>query len=321
MTRRSRTPTRARRGFALLSALWIMVMLSGVGLHVATRARGDRLSVANRIEALRARAAADAGVEHARARLAARLQAAANTGQAGGLVAPLRFVELVLPDTIRIGDARYAVRLRDASARLLLHRASSAELAALFIALRVDAGIADRLSQAIADWQDPDGLKHPRGAEREDYLRAGARELPRDGPIFRLDELLGLRDMTPALFARIEPHLTTSGSGRVNPNTASEAVLASLPAFTPDVINTLVRLRSGGILISSAEQMLAALPSSVRNRVADRSAEWVPRLTFETTEIEFEAEGWLEQGPARVVVRGTFVRAGTVMLTTDRRVR
>jgi type II secretory pathway component PulK len=310
----------ARRGYALLSALWIMVMLSGLGLHVATRTRVDRRSAANRIEAVRARAGAAAGAEHARARLTAIL-VAAESQQAGARVAPWRMVDTMFADTLSLGTLHYVVRLRDANARLHLHHASTADVAALLVALRVDAGRADRAAQAIADWQDADELRHPRGAEREDYLRAGARELPPNAMIARLEQLQDVRDIDADLLELLLDHLTLRGSGRINANTASEAVLLSLPGFTPEVTATVMQLRAGNVLISSSEQLLASMPSGARNRLADRSAEWMPRVVFDTREVEFESEAWIEGSPVRSVVEGTFVRAGTGVLSTDRRVR
>lgn len=313
----------SRRGFALLSALWLMVMLSGLGLHIATRARADRLSAANRVETARARAAADAGVEHARARLTARLRPSPE--EAGAANAPPRHpwygAELLLADTVHLGAARYTVWLHDANSRLNLNRASADDLRALLVALRVDAGVADRLAQAIEDWRDPDDLRHPRGAERTEYLQTGARVLPTNGPFARIEELRDVREVTPALYSRLRPFVTLAGSGALDPNTADEPVLLSIPGFTPEVVAAIGRLRGSGILLSSADQLLAALPSGTRNRLADRAAEWRPRLAFETRELEFESEGWMEQGAARVSVRGTFVRAGDAVLTTDRRVQ
>jgi len=312
-----------RRGFALLSSLWLMVMLSGLGLHIATRARADRLSAANRVETARARAAADAGVEHARSLLTARLRPPPDAGGATGATPqhPWYHAELFLRDSVQLGSASYAVRLHDANSRLNLNLASVDDLLALFVALRVDAGRADRLAQAIVDWRDPDDLRHPRGAERAEYIAVGARALPANGPFALVDELREVRDVTPELFDQLRLFVTVSGSGRIDPNTADEPVLLSVPGFSPEIVAAIGRLRASGILFSTADQLLAALPPGTRNRLADRAGEWRPRLTFETRELEFESEGWMAQGAARVSIRGTFVRAGDAVLTTDRRVR
>src|SRR5438132_230256 len=59
-----------RNGFALLAALWLLVAFSLVGLSLSALARDRRLAAANLIERTQALAAAQAGVEHLRSRLA-----------------------------------------------------------------------------------------------------------------------------------------------------------------------------------------------------------------------------------------------------------
>jgi general secretion pathway protein K len=302
--------TGRRRGFALLSALWLMVMLSAVGLHLALQARNGRLAVSNRIEAMRAQAAANAGVEHLRSRLVARLTPGGSAGLPSGL--GWSRTEAILADTVRLDGVSYAVRIDDANSRLHLNRASAEELASLMIALRIDAGRADRVSQAIADWRDADDLRHPRGAETPEYERAGMRRLPRNGPF----EILGVDE---ELFEQLRPYVTTAGSGFVNPNSAPHPVLMSLPGVTLEVAAAIVRLRIDGIALTSAEQFFAALPSGLRNGPLARAGELRARLRFDTQEIEFESEGWLDRTPARARVRGTFVRAGTALILSERR--
>lgn len=307
-----------RRGFALLGALWLMVMLSGLGLHVASVARTDRLAVANRVEALRARAGAQAGVERARARLGAIFELAESQSGVARSLLPI-LLDTALADTISLGDVRARVRMADAGAKLHLHRASADQLAALIIALGIDAGRADQVAQAIADWQDADQALHARGAERDAYLRAGARELPADRPLRDVDELRSVRGVDAALLSRLRPLLTVAGSGRVNPNTAPMPVLAALPGFTGEAIGTVLRLRGDGIWISSSEQLLAAMPSGARNALADASGRWMPWLVFDVQEIEFRSEAWLARSPVHEVIQGVFVRLGREIVATERR--
>lgn len=310
----SRVP---RRGFALLSALWLMMMLSGLGLHIALSARSARLAAANRIESARTRAAADAGVQHAKARLVAQLQAMDDAGVAGQY--GLLDVDYLIPDTTDVGDVRYVVRLRDAGSRININLASVNTLRDLMIALQLDAGLSDRIAQAIVDWRDSDDLSHPRGAERDDYLRRHAPLLPTNSPFARSDDLRDVREMNEAAYTTLRPFITIAGSGLINPNSARRPVLLSVPGFSPAIVDEIERLRESGVAFTTADQLLTALPVGLRNRAADASAEWRPRLTFQTREIEFESEAWMERGPARSVVRGTFVRVGSSVMTVDRR--
>lgn len=309
-----------RRGVALITALWMIVVLTALSVEIATLARTRRLGAANAVEAAAGRAAADAGIEHARARLTRRQSQLSDLASGGSSAQdPWWRVELVLPDTIAIGDERYAVRLRDAGARVNVNRASEDDLRRLFTALRIDAGKADQLAQAIADWRDGDELKHLRGAERKKYLAAGLRVLPRNAPLVRIEELRDLYDMTAQLFATIAPHLTVYGSGQLNLNTAGRTELLALPGFTEETVAAVQRLRASGVQISSLDQLALALGSGGRNLLNDATAELLPRVSFETREVEVESEGWVVNSPVRTRTTGLFVRGGGAVFFIGKR--
>ena len=309
-----------RRGFALIAAIWLMVALSALGLEVALVARTRRLSAANAAEGERARAAADAGLEHARARLTRRL-AAVPDPSVDSIAArdAWRYLARVLPDTIALGDARYFVRLDDANARLNVNVASVDQMRRLFSALRIDAGKADRLAQAIADWRDADDLVRAAGAERDTYLKAALPALPRNAPLVRVEELRDLYGMTPAIFSAVSSHVTVRGSGQVNLNTADRAVLLSLPGIGEETVAAALRLRAGGIAISSLEQLAAALSPGARNGLIDATADLSPLVTFETREVEVTSEGWVAGSPVRSRTGGLFVRGGGAVFFVGKR--
>lgn len=309
-------PTHGRRGFALLSALWLMMMLSGLGLHIAVEAHNTSLAAANRLETARTRAGADAGVAHAKSRLMALLRPADD-----GRTRRHAWVgvdHLVL-DTVALGQVWYAVRLRDVGAHLNINVAPEGALRDLMVALRLDAGLADRAAQAIVDWRDADDLRLPRGAERDEYLKSGAPLLPTNGPFAHVEELRDVRGVSESVFELLRPFVTVDGSGLINPNSAGRPVLLSIPGFSPAIVSEIERLRATGVIFSSADQLTAALAPGTRNRALDTAAEWRPRLVFETREVEFEITAWMKRSPVRTVTRGTFVRAGQSILTSARR--
>jgi general secretion pathway protein K len=312
---------RDRRGFALIAAIWLMVALSALGLEVALLARTRRVAAANAAEGERARAAAEAGLEHARARLTRRLAGANDPSTADATASrdPWRAFDRVLPDTVALDDERYFVRIDDAGARVNLNVATEAQLRRLFAALRIDAGKADQLAQAIADWRDADDLARARGAEREAYLKAGLPTLPRNAPLVRVEELRDLYGMTPAIFSAVSPHVTVRGSGQVNVNTAGRAVLLSLPGVGEEIAATALRLRAGGVAISSLEQLATALSPGARNQLLDAAAELLPQVTFETRELEVTSEGWVAGSPVRSRVSGLFVRGGGAIFLSGKR--
>ncbi len=304
---------RRERGFALIAALWLLVALSAITLEVSLVARERRLAAANTLEAAQARAAADAGLEHARARLAAVLQR--------GALDPWRWPDSLLAGETALGEgvARYRVALRDVGAALNVNRATEAELRRFFVALRVDAGAADRLAQTIMDWRDPDDLRRARGAERADYLRDGAAVLPRNGPFQSVAELGSVRGMTPEILSLARPYLTPLGTGQVNLNAASRPVLLALPGIGEEAAGVLLRHQEAGRPLHSLAALSLELSSGGRAALEADMTSLLARAAFETREVEAVSDGWVEGSPVRARGRGLLVRANEVAFLVWRR--
>ena len=312
---------RGERGFALVAAMWLLVALSIVGLELAREGRARRLAAANVLEASQARAAARAGLEHVRSRLAWRAARAEQGafGSARAVLDPWAGLDSMPFEPVALGAARYAVRIRDVGTALHLNRASEDEVRRLFVALRVDAGEADRLAQAILDWRDSDDLHRARGAEREAYERAGAAELPRNGPFQALSELLAVRGTTPDLYARVRPYLTLLGSGQVNLLAAERPVLLALPGMTEEAVEALLRLRRRGRALADVSGLGRELSPRARQVFDAALPELLGRTTVETREIEAVSEGWVPDGPIRVRAEGLFARSrGAVFFVWSR---
>lgn len=312
-----------RRGFALVATLWLLVALTSAVLEVSLTARTRRLAAANTLEAVSSRAAARAGLDHARARMATILARSGTLSAAlppEARLDPWRDPAELLPDSLLLGEARYAVRLRDAGAALHLNRASEDELRRLFLALRVDAGEADRLAQAILDWRDADDLRRARGAERDDYLGESRAELPRNGPFASLDELLAVRGMTAERFAAVRQYLTLLGTGQVNLNAAARPVLLALPGLTEEAVAVLLRRRQGRRPVRSVQELTLELSPPARRAIEAELPRLLSRATFETREVEVESEGWVAGSPVRVRAEGLLVRTNDVVFLVQTRV-
>jgi len=297
----------SRRGFALLAALWLLVTLSVASLALGVTTRTRRLAAANLSEQARAAAAARAGVEQLRGRLVRRLDE--NAAATSAHLDPWRGADSLLVDTLVVADARAIVRVHDVGTALHLNRASEDDLRRFFVALRVDAGDADRLAQAIADWRDPDDLHRARGAERDAYLAAGAPALPRNGPFQALPELLSVRGMTPALYERMRPLLTLLGSGQINLNLADRPVLLALPGMTEEAVAVLLRYRRQRRTIGSIADLERDLSPRARRELTAELPALLARTTTETRELEIVSEGWLPGSPVRVRATGLLVRS------------
>ena len=301
-----------RRGFALIAAVWLLVALSVVGLDLSLRGRARRLAAANANEAVQARAAAGAGVAHARALLEERatLPRTAGVDPWQGM-APLE--EQALP------GAFYRVDLRDTGAALNLNGCTEDELRRLLQALRIDAGLADRIAQAAMDWRDPDGMHRARGAEADDYLRAGAAVLPRNGPFPSVGELRHVRGVTDRVFRRAEPYLTVWGTGTVNLATAPREVLLALPGIGEEAAAAILRRRRAGAPIASVTDLADELSFNARALFIREMPALLARTSLETREVQVRAEGWAQGGRIRAREDALAVRLGTAVFVVGRR--
>lgn len=306
-----------RKGFALIAALWLLVALSAIGLEFGRQSRAHRLSAANVLEGARAEAAAQAGVEHARARMTALLLDArrmASGFDPARAADPWAAPQHAFTDTVELGRdgdvAEYSVALRDAGAALNLNRATEEELKRLFGALRVDAGLADRLAQTIGDWRDADDLHRARGAEREDYLRDRAAVLPANRLFQRVEELREVRGMTAEIFARVRPHLTVLGTGQVNLNSAGREVLLAIPGMSEEAAAMVLRSRRQGRRVASLNELSLELSAGPRQAFVDAMPMLLTRTALETREVELISEGRIDGSPVRVRVEGLLVRGG-----------
>ena len=310
-----------RRGFALMAALWLVVLVGVTGYELSVRSRSRRLAVANALERTQAEAAADGALETVRGELATRL-ARPLTARVNGAPAldPWSDLALLNIDTIRLGDARALPRVYDAGSRIQINRVTEGDLRRFLAAIPMDAGLADRLAQRIMDWRDADEFRRARGAERDDYLRAGARRLPTNADFGRINELRDVDGMTRELFVRIAPHLTLLGTGQVNVNAAPREVLLSLPGMGDETIAAIVRAQRARRPIRSMEELTAQLSSGARSSLVEAMGELQQRVAFESREVVVEADGWLDGSPVHVTAEALLARGGDAMSTIGRRI-
>lgn len=223
---------------------------------------------------------------------------------------PWRDLQSILPETLSLGDARFHVTLTDANSAVNLNRAEEDELRRLFVALRIDAGVADRLAQAIMDWRDSDDSRRGRGAERAQYEHDGYDVLPSNAPFRSVAEVRAVFGMSDTLFSQISPYLTVAGTGQVNLNAAPRPVLLSVSGVSEEVVDALRRAReSGRPILTIAELQLAVSPSA-RAAMQESTLQLYTRAAFETREVEVVSEGWTTGSMIHVRTAGLAVRAG-----------
>ena len=302
-----------------MAALWLVVIVGVTGYELSVRSRSRRLAVANTLERVAADAAAEGGLETARAALQNRL-AHPLDGRIASLATatldPWSDLTFVPRDTVCMGDARARVVAYDAGTRLQINKATEADVRRLLVALRIDAGVADRLAQRILDWRDADTFRRARGMERDDYLRAGARVLPSNSDFTDVDELRDVDGMTAERYAQVRDLLTVFGTGQVNFNTAPRALLASLPGMSDEAVSIVLRAQASHTPLRSLDEVVNRLSPGARVLLNDGGGDLAQRAAFEAREVVVEATGWVSGSPVRSHARAVYARGGDAFFTT-----
>ncbi|MDQ2667458.1 MAG: general secretion pathway protein GspK [Gemmatimonadota bacterium] len=314
---------RRREGFALMAALWLVVIVGVTGYELTIRSRTRRLAVANTLEYTQGAAAAEAALETARAGLENRLLHpldARTKALSTKDLDPWSDLAFLRADTIVLGDERASSQVFDAGTRVQINRASEAEIRRLLTALPLDAGLADRLAQRIMDWRDADDFRRASGAERDEYLRNGARRLPTNADFGRVEDLLDVDGMTREIYTKLAPLVTALGTGQINVNAAPAIVLHSLPGLGDEAIALITRAQVDGRPIRSLEELTQKLSPGARQSIVDAGYELPQHITFETREVVVESEGWVSGSPVRVHAESLFARGGDALFTVWRRI-
>lgn len=213
MSPRRRSIYKRPMGAALLLVLWLLLLLAGLIGGFALTARVESMQGRVLSQGVVANGIARAGFEYALTRV-------------DDPDPRRRWVPDGRPNPWRYAGADVTVTLVDENGKIDLNQADLNLLVGLFRAVGEPTDRATQLAAAVMDWRDGDLLTQPSGgAEDPDYAAAGLPYGAKDAELESVAELEQVLGMTPALYAKIEPHLTVH-SGRAAPD----------PAFAPAVV-------------------------------------------------------------------------------------
>lgn len=254
----------SRRGFALLTVLWVITILGltvGVTMRIAAAGSG---SSRNRIGLARSGWAREACLEILLARFA-------------------NDISTRRVDTVDLGRGAWCrAALGDTEARMDVNLASPEALGMLVGK--------DSLVDALLDWRDTDDVARPAGAEAGWY-RAAGRRFPRNGPIADVAELRLVRGFSDSVTASLAALLTARGTGRLALNSAPTRLLATLPGFGPEVLEVAARRRQSGEPIQSINQLAALLSAQARETLLAHYGELSRLATTEASGFTAVLEG------------------------------
>ena len=268
-----------RRGFALLTVLWLIAVLSFIAGTTLAVARAGSETSRNRITLARAEWARDACIAIFRARLARD-----------------RAVRSV--DTTEIGRGAWCrVTSSDQEDRLDLNAADDIVLHRL---------LGDSLADALLDWRDADDDPRRFGAE-SGWYREQNRRPPRNGPLADLGELRYVRGFDASRVADLQSLLSVSGSDRINLNAAPEALLAVLPGMSAEALTVIRQRRERGTVLGSLDELAGLLSPPARVRLQEQKEALLAQTSFATSRLRVAGEGGVRG--SKLVARAELVVA------------
>jgi len=239
-------PARKRRGFALLSVLWGLSILSIIAASLLT---STDLSYRMERNALR-RTEREMLVEAAinRAILALVDRRTEKRWRVDGAIYDFAFA-----------GAEIRVSIQDELGKIDLNASDGSLLQGLLRSAGLGADDAASLVDKVLDWREAGDAHRLNGAKEAAYRAAGYVYGPRNGPFQSIDELAMVMGMTPALFARLAPAITIySGRPVIDPQTAPREALLALPTMDETSVDALLAARYDGGTLTSGGQTAPA---------------------------------------------------------------
>jgi general secretion pathway protein K len=217
------------RGFALLIVLWTMVLLAMLSAQVTGAGRSEAQVASSLRIAAGLQSAADGAIDETIWHMLDGTGEGWNPGAgAYDLHEPGALVHVV------ITDERGKMDINQVPPQLL---------AGLFSVLGADAGTASAVASAIGDWRSQSAPGDAANSVPAEYRMDGRMWGPPGQEFERLDELLLVRGVTPALYRASLPYLTLDLEQAPWLQYASPLVLAALDKAK----------RSAGVVVEAAD--------------------------------------------------------------------
>ncbi|MFQ5535573.1 MAG: general secretion pathway protein GspK [Sphingomonadales bacterium] len=274
------------RGLALISVLWLMLLLSLMLGAVLTTARvGVKMSgaAAQHVEAA---TIAEAGVN--RAILGLLNDNRSQRWQPDGR-----------PHNFQFAGRTVKISVTDEAGKFDLNAAADELLDRLFQSAGLSPEDSARLVDAIGDWRDPDDLRRLNGAEAGTYRSAGLDYGPRNGPFEVVSELRQVLGMTDELYRCVEPALTLHSGRRTADSRVAPAPVKKALGLREDH-TTGAPTASGGPGVVAMAGSLGGRAFTIRAEVAiPDSAPLLREATIRITENPREPYWILSWGGGR----------------------
>jgi general secretion pathway protein K len=222
------------RGFALVSVLWGISLMSLIASAVMTSGVLSRHMERNSWNKVQAEALVQAGINLAILGLMDSRD-------------DVRWRIDGVPRQLGFAGATITVAIEDEFGKIDLNATNDDALRRLFRSVGLEPALADALTDRALDWRTSAGGHRLNGVSDAEYGAAGLSYVPRHGAFQSVDELKLVLGMTPEIFARVEPALTVySQRPFFDSNVAPKEALLTLPGFDEAKVNELIATRESG---------------------------------------------------------------------------
>jgi general secretion pathway protein K len=265
---------RANHGIALVSVLWVLVLLTAIVAEFAYSMRTEVNITRNFKEAAQAHYIAHSGVMRAVVEIVRNTAMADNPAVTNEAVAGniWRVNAPIAPQPFGAGE--FSVHIDNAAGRIDLNTAGEKLLWLMADTLDISDAEKAVIVDSILDWRDSDDFHRLHGAENRYYQSLPDPYDCKNAAFDTVEELLLVRGMHPELFyknlktivtvipqtkakpgakGRPSPAAVRTAGGRINVNAAPRLLLEALPQITPQQVQALVDYRASGDFISMAE--------------------------------------------------------------------
>lgn len=323
-----------RRGSALVLALVTVVILSALVMAFLFQIRLESELAGRYRYRMKAQALARGGVEYAKLLMVKSLRPGVEAEEEWGEDMFLRLQNLnrgmSLQNHVReMEDGTITLSIVPESGRRNVNQLQRADWEQLLESVGIPDSIHPALIDTFLDWTDGNDLTRLHGAESDDpyYQERGYRV--KNAPVDSLDEMLLIKGFTRAILyggtlaefwdmpdVRVEgiaPLLTVHGDGRINVNTASPAVLRTLPGITEEQIERLLLGRLGIDGVAGTELDGFRTPQEAVAFAGMNPAYAELFTTSERRHLRVISIG--ESGPSRFAVWSIFEQQGNQLLT------
>jgi general secretion pathway protein K len=261
-------------GMALISVLWILVLLTAIVGEFAYSMRTEVNITRNFKEATQAHYIAHSGVMRAVVEMIRNTDTTKNQEYADE-VAEGRIWRVNAPIAPqRFGAGEFSVHIDNAAGLIDLNTASEKLLRLMVNTLDIGDREKAVIVDSILDWRDSDDLHRLHGAENKYYQSLPNPYACKNAAFDSVAEVLLVRGIRPELFYKNLKSIVTiipetkaastakgrsshgaarSVSGQININAAPRQLLEALPQITPQQVQTLIDYRTSGDFISTAE--------------------------------------------------------------------